>query len=67
MSSYPGTITSGDNFIVADSGLVVTDTTIEMVSFLLFSFLTHPPESRTDLKERRINFLFVFRNHGDVN
>jgi hypothetical protein len=32
MSSYPGTITSGDNFIVADSGLVVTDTTIEMVN-----------------------------------
>merc|ERR1719316_2565401 len=25
MSSYPGTITSGDNFFMADSGLVLTD------------------------------------------
>jgi hypothetical protein len=32
MSSYPGTITSGDNFFMADSGLVVTDTSLEMVN-----------------------------------
>jgi len=32
MSSYPGTITSGDNFFMADSGLVLTDTSLEMVN-----------------------------------
>lgn len=32
MSSYPGTVTSGDNFIMADSGLVIMDTSLEMVN-----------------------------------
>merc|ERR550537_777309 len=32
MSSYPGTVTSGDNFFMADSGLTLTDTSLEMVN-----------------------------------
>lgn len=32
MSSYPGTVTSGDNFVMADSGLVIMDTSLEMVN-----------------------------------
>merc|ERR1719359_1322084 len=32
MSSYPGTVTSGDNFFMADSGLTITDTSLEMVN-----------------------------------
>jgi len=32
MSSYPGIITSGDNYFMADSGLVITDTSLEMVN-----------------------------------
>lgn len=32
MSSYPGTITSGDNYFMSDSGIVLTDTSLEMVN-----------------------------------
>merc|ERR1719240_2105034 len=36
MSSYPGTIHSGDTYIMADSGLVITETQLELIDFFKY-------------------------------